>query len=95
MILNDMVAPPPLAADVALHGTVQCQLAVENICVATSQILNLIRTLRLSLLLMDDETISAEEYMLVQQTQQLTAAANTAAMELEYEYAQLLKKQLD
>ena len=95
MIQNDMVAPPPLAADVAIHATVQCQLCIENICVATSQILNLIRTLRLSLLLMDNETISAEEYVQVQQTQQLTADASMAAMELEYQYMDLLRKQLE
>ena len=52
--------PPPLAADVAL-STLQCQLAAENICVASSHILSLIRTLKLSLLLMDEDCIEAEE----------------------------------
>jgi hypothetical protein len=52
--------PPPLAADVAL-ASLQCQLASENICVATSHLLTLIRTLRLSLLLMDEDTIDAEK----------------------------------
>jgi D-arabinose 5-phosphate isomerase GutQ len=94
MIFNDMVAPPPLAADVALYTTVQCQLCIENICVATSQILTLIRTLRLSLLLMDDDTISAEEYIQVQEMKLLTNAANTVSMELENEYNELLKNQL-
>ena len=54
--------PPPVAADAAWHE-LQTQLAVENLCVASSQLLELIRTLRLSLLLMDEDTIVAEEQL--------------------------------
>jgi hypothetical protein len=52
--------PPPLAADVAMN-IMQAKLAAENLCVASSNILDLIRTLRLSALLMDEEAIRAEE----------------------------------
>jgi hypothetical protein len=74
--------PPPLAADVAL-STLQCQLGcAENICVASSHILSLIRTLKLSLLLMDEDTIKAEEEIEVQQTEQSTQDALKEAMQL-------------
>ena len=52
--------PPPLAANVQMSA-VQAKLAVENLCVASSHALDLIRTLRLSALLMDEEAIRAEE----------------------------------
>ncbi|ACI65238.1 predicted protein [Phaeodactylum tricornutum CCAP 1055/1] len=74
--------PPPLAADVAL-ASLQCQLASENICVATSHLLTLIRTLRLSLLLMDEDTIDAEESLQAQETKRMTEQAMTKAIQLE------------
>lgn len=95
MMTADAAPPPPLAADIALHSALQCQLSVENICVASSQILTLIRTLRLSLLLMDDETMRAEERLQVEQTQQLTQEATRKALELEHEYMELLNKELE
>ena len=52
--------PPPLAANVQMNA-VQAKLAQENLCVASSNALDLIRTLRLSALLMDEEAIRAEE----------------------------------
>mmetsp|Transcript_16632 Transcript_16632/g.25289 ORF Transcript_16632/g.25289 Transcript_16632/m.25289 type:complete len:161 (-) Transcript_16632:1355-1837(-) len=52
--------PPPLAANVQMSA-VQAKLAAENLCVASSNALDLIRTLRLSVLLMDEELIRAEE----------------------------------
>ena len=83
--------PPPLAADVAL-SSLQCQLAAENICAATSNLLTLIRKLRLSLLLMDEDTIEAEENIEVQQAQGLTKDALTEAVKLEQELMELQKK---
>jgi hypothetical protein len=80
--------PPPLAADVAL-GTLSCQAATENICVAASHLLSLIRTLRLSLLLMDHETMQAEEEVQVERAQELTRAARLEAMQLEQEWMEL------
>lgn len=77
--------PPPLAADLAL-SMVQCQLAAENISVASSHLITLIRTLRLSLLLMDEETIHAEEQVEIERTQQLTCNALKEAAELEQLY---------
>lgn len=82
---------PPLAADVNM-STIQCQLAAENICVAASQLLSLIRTLRLSLLLMDQDTIQAEEQVEVERTQALTVEALRHAVELEQQYVQLQSK---
>lgn len=61
--------PPPLAADVALSA-LQCHAASENICVACNQLTSLIRTVRLSLLLMDGETMEAEENLQVEYAQQ-------------------------
>mmetsp|Transcript_13599 Transcript_13599/g.29446 ORF Transcript_13599/g.29446 Transcript_13599/m.29446 type:complete len:163 (+) Transcript_13599:44-532(+) len=52
--------PPPLAANVQMSA-VQAKLAAENLCVASSNALDLIRTLRLSVLLMDEELVRAEE----------------------------------
>lgn len=63
--------PPPLAADVAL-SSLQCRAAAENICVACSHLLSLIRTLRLSLLLMDEDTLEAEECLEVEYAKQRT-----------------------
>jgi len=83
--------PPPLAADVAL-SSLQCQLAAENICAATSSLLTLIRTLRLSLLLMDEDTIEAEENLEVQQAQGFTKEALTEAVKLEQELMELVQK---
>jgi len=52
--------PPPLASNVQMSA-LQAKLASENLCVASSNALDLIRTLRLSVLLMDEELIRAEE----------------------------------
>ena len=87
-------SPPPLAADVAL-STLQCQLAAENICVASSHILSLIRTLRLSLLLMDEDTIEAEEEVEVERTKRLTQEALREAVQIEHQYMELQKKKMN
>lgn len=52
--------PPPLAANVQM-SSVQAKLAAENICVASANALDLISTLRLSIMLMDEEAMLAEE----------------------------------
>ena len=80
--------PPPLAVDVA-SSSLQCQLAVENLCVASSQLLSLIRTLRLSILMMDEETIAAEEEWQVLQVQKITTQAQDEANRLEHEWIAL------
>ncbi|CAB9508550.1 expressed unknown protein [Seminavis robusta] len=85
--------PPALAADVTM-SSVQCQLATENICVATSQLLSLIRTLRLSLLLMDQEMMDAEEEWQVLEAQARTQAAQREAVALEQELIALRNSQL-
>jgi Surfeit locus protein 5 subunit 22 of Mediator complex len=80
--------PPPLAANVAL-ATLQCQLASENICAAASHLLHLIRTLRLSLLLMDEDTVDAEEADTVERTRLRTNEALEEAARLEHECSKL------
>jgi hypothetical protein len=52
--------PPALAADAALVS-LQAQLASQNLAIATSNLLDLIRTLRMSALLMDEGVIQEEE----------------------------------
>ena len=80
--------PPALAADVAM-SSVQCQLATENICVATSHLLSLIRTLRLSILLMDEDMIDAEEDWQVQEAQMVTEEAKRVAVRFEQELMEM------
>lgn len=79
--------PPPLAADASLTA-LQAQMAVENLCVASTNLLDLIRTLRLSILLMDEDTIAAEEEWQVSQDQERVKQCMMEAAEVE---AQLLK----
>mmetsp|Transcript_72 Transcript_72/g.140 ORF Transcript_72/g.140 Transcript_72/m.140 type:complete len:155 (-) Transcript_72:122-586(-) len=74
--------PPPLAADVRL-GALQCRTAAENLCAAASQLLTLIRTLRLSLLVMDQETLRAEEELQIHESKRRTMAAVQEALQLE------------
>jgi len=86
-ILQDPPAPP-LAAHVEL-SSVQCQAAAENLKVAASQLLTLIRQLRLSLLVMDKDTIQVEKEM---QESKIEAIRDKAEMEialLEDEYWKL------
>lgn len=80
--------PPPLAGDAALHE-LQAQLAVENLCVASSHLLELIRTLRLSVLLMDEDTIAAEEQLQVLESNKITALAEAEASKIEAELLRL------
>ena len=80
--------PPPVAADAAWHE-LQTQLAVENLCAASSQLLELIRTLRLSLLLMDEDTILAEEELETMTENQEAQDAQRQADHLEAEWRKL------
>ena len=80
--------PPPLAADAVLHE-LQAQLAVENLCVASSHLLELIRTIRLSVLLMDEDTIAAEEEFQVIEFSLETEKAQLETARLETELMRL------
>jgi hypothetical protein len=80
--------PPPLAANVAL-SSLQCQLAAENLCVAASHLLSLIRVLRLSLLIMDEESISTEEEYQSWQANQITERAMALADRTELDWIRL------
>jgi len=85
--------PPPLAADASLSA-LQAQMAVENLCVASSNLLDLIRTLRLSILLMDEDTIAAEEEAQVASSKEQTQQCMLEAAKLEAELLKL-KNQLE
>ena len=85
--------PPPLAADVRLSA-LQCRTAAENLCAAASQLLSLIRTLRLSLLLMDQDTLRAEEEVQIHQSQRRTRAALQRALQLEQDLMALRQDKL-
>ena len=88
-------APTPALAASVNMSALQCQLACENICVAASQLLSLIRTLRLSILLMDEETIATEEEWQVHQLQAVTAEAQREANLLEQEWLTMRNSELD
>lgn len=85
--------PPPLAADASLSA-LQAQMAVENLCVASSNMLDLIRTLRLSILLMDEDTIAAEEEWQVTASKEQTRQCMKQVAELEAELLKL-KNQME
>eukprot|EP00816_Leptocylindrus_hargravesii_P012475 CAMPEP_0196812772 /NCGR_PEP_ID=MMETSP1362-20130617/30731_1 /TAXON_ID=163516 /ORGANISM="Leptocylindrus danicus, Strain CCMP1856" /LENGTH=187 /DNA_ID=CAMNT_0042188651 /DNA_START=114 /DNA_END=677 /DNA_ORIENTATION=+ len=100
-MLDPSDPPPSLTTNAAL-SSLQAQLAAQNICVASSQLLDLIRTLRLSLLLMDgipaqDEgdscvththgAIDEEEVMEVDKAREIMEEALREASELEVQMA--------
>jgi hypothetical protein len=85
--------PPPLAASVA-SSLLQCQLAAENICVAASSLFTLIRTLRLSLLLTDSDTVQAEQELERQDCRDRARTALAEAWELEQRLMELRRELL-
>lgn len=85
---------PPLASSTNMNA-LQCQLAAENLCVAASQLISLIRTLRLSLLLMDEDTIAAKEEYQVFQMQQISEQAMQEANLIEQEWLELRTRELE
>lgn len=62
---------------------IQAQLAAQNICVACSQMIDLIRTLRLSILLMDKGAIAEEELIEIDIARQAMEDAILQSSELE------------
>lgn len=86
--------PPPLAADVRF-SSLQCRTAAENLCAAASQLLSLIRTLRLSLLLMDQDTLRAEEEIQIHESKRRTRAALEEALQLEQDLIQMRQRTLE
>lgn len=62
---------PPLAASVQ-QSALSIRLSVDNIVVACTQLLSLIRALRLSLLLMDTDAMDQEQRSHILQSQQNT-----------------------
>ena len=83
--------PPPLAANVQMSA-LQAKLAAENLCVASSNALDLIRTLRLSVLLMDEELIRAEEEEEALELCELGLEAEEECNKLEEKLAELRNK---
>ncbi len=93
MMRNAEDPPPPLAADVLL-GAVQAKLAAENLCVASSNILDCIRTLRMSVLLLDEELIRAEEEEEALELLESSLEAEEECALLEATLAELRNKEL-
>jgi len=84
--------PAPLAADAAL-STLQTKLAAENICVAVSHLLDLIRTLRLSALLMEEGVIGEEEEEEFQYVKELAKEAALISTKMEEELMAIRNKE--
>ena len=80
--------PPALAAD-AIQGSLQAKLAAQNLCVASSNLLDLIRRLRLSALLMEESSIAAEEEEDCLDSQELSKQARMESIQLESELFQI------
>jgi hypothetical protein len=93
-VMSDPNEPPPaLAADASLSAF-QAKMASQNLAIAASNMLGLIRTLRLSALLMDERVIAAEEQ---EEYEACTVEAQLAAeqsAELEGELLQLWREEL-
>mmetsp|Transcript_12287 Transcript_12287/g.26163 ORF Transcript_12287/g.26163 Transcript_12287/m.26163 type:complete len:158 (-) Transcript_12287:133-606(-) len=85
--------PPPLAANVQMSA-VQAKLAAENLCVASSNALDLIRTLRLSVLLMDEELVRAEEEEEALELCEMALEAEDECSSLEEKLRQLRNNEL-
>ena len=85
--------PPPLASNVQMSA-LQAKLAAENLCVASSNALDLIRTLRLSVLLMDEELIRAEEEEEALKLCELGLEAEEECATLEAKLAELRNNEL-
>jgi len=85
--------PPPLASNVQM-SSLQAKLAAENLCVASSNALDLIRTLRLSVLLMDEELIRAEEEEEALKLCELGLEAEEECATLEAKLAELRNNEL-
>lgn len=88
-------APTPPLASSCNMSALHCQLAVENLCVAASQLLSLIRSLRLSLLLMDEDTTVREEEWQVHQIQAISSKAQGEADVLEQDWLQIRSADLN
>lgn len=88
-------APTPPLASSTNTTALQCQVAAENLCVAASQLLSLIRTLRLSILLMDEETIASEEEWQVHEIQAISSKAQDEANSMEQEWLELRTRELE
>lgn len=92
--LHNDPPPPALASEMALQ-TLQCQLATENICAAASEAYSLIRTLRLSLLLMDVGTQEAEASVEWHQQQSQTVGTLEQVVETEQELLECRQQALE
>ena len=77
-----------MAADASLSA-LQAKLAAHNLCVASANLLDLIRTLRLSALLMDEEAIAAEEEEECEECQNVAKEAVGESVQLEAELMNL------
>jgi hypothetical protein len=75
-------------------NAVQAKLAAENLCVAASNALDLIRTLRLSALMLDEEAIRAEEEEEALKAAEVGLVAEEECVVLEGQLIELRNKEL-
>jgi hypothetical protein len=94
LMQNATEPSPALAAEVRLSA-LQCRTAAENLCEAVTTLVTLIRTLRLSLLLMDHDTMEAEENIQMYHSQQRTQTILQQAVHIEQELIQLRRQYLE
>ena len=59
--MKDATIPPPPLASSTYLSSLNATLSSQNICMASTELLDLIRTLRMSALLMEEKTIRMEE----------------------------------
>ena len=59
--MKDLTIPPPPLASSTNLSSLNATLASQNICMASTELLDLIRTLRMSALLMEEGSIRMEE----------------------------------
>ena len=85
--------PPALAADAAL-ASLQTKLASQNIAVASSNLLDLIRTMRLSALLMEEQVIAWEEVQEFEICMEEARAAAEESAALEGELLKLWREEM-
>jgi len=93
-IMIDSKEPPPALAANASISALQVKLASQNLAVAASNMLGLIRCLRLSAMLMDETVIAAEEQEEYEACMEEAQVAAEESAELEGELIRLWREEL-
>ncbi len=92
--MTTMTEPPaPLSASVSL-STLQTKLSTQNIITASNALLDLIRIMRVSALVMDGERIHMEEEVECWEDEIVTSVVKREGERYEKEYMELRMKEL-